>query len=105
MLTGVVKWFDCRKGYGFIIPIGTDNKVDIFVHYSVIQNRQPERILCEGQFVHYELEAGRDEASRVRPYSCDEVLASLRRRHITALCNEPLPYSRDEILASLQGNE
>ena len=79
MSTGVVKWFDRRKGYGFIIPIGTGSKDDVFVHYSTIQCRQPERILCEGQFVFYELEAGRDEASRVRPYSCDEVLASLRR--------------------------
>ena len=33
MLTGVVKWFDSEKGYGFITM--EDGK-DIFVHYSVI---------------------------------------------------------------------
>lgn len=32
--TGTVKWFDDRKGYGFI---ARDNGGDVFVHYSEIK--------------------------------------------------------------------
>ena len=36
MATGTVKWFNPRKGYGFIEPEGGDN--DVFVHISAVQN-------------------------------------------------------------------
>jgi cold shock protein len=37
MPTGTVKWFNPRKGYGFIIPDDESYEKEIFVHYSVIQ--------------------------------------------------------------------
>jgi len=48
---GQVKWFDPKKGYGFIIgPEGQD----VFVHYSEIQG-EGFRSLKDGEAVHYEL--------------------------------------------------
>ena len=50
MLTGAVKWFDEKKGYGFIE--GQDGR-DIFVHFSDIQV-EGFRKLAEGESVEYE---------------------------------------------------
>lgn len=47
---GTVKWFDPRKGFGFIIgPEGQD----IFTHYSVIQG-DGFRVLKDGAAVNYD---------------------------------------------------
>lgn len=51
MPTGKVKWFDPKKGYGFII--GDEGK-DIFVHYSSILG-EGFRALKDGETVDYEL--------------------------------------------------
>ena len=49
-----VKWFDPRKGYGFIVgPEGQD----IFVHYSVIEG-DGFRALKDGSAVNYDAEKG-----------------------------------------------
>ncbi len=47
--TGVVKWFDVKKGYGFIKG---DEGNDVFVHYSSIQG-DDFRKLEEGQKVTF----------------------------------------------------
>lgn len=47
---GTVKWFDPRKGFGFIVgPQGQD----IFVHYTVIQG-DGFRVLKDGSAVRYD---------------------------------------------------
>ena len=46
--TGVVKWFDSKKGFGFITL--DDQSGDIFVHYSAI-SQTGFRNLVEGQQV------------------------------------------------------
>jgi CspA family cold shock protein len=47
---GVVKWFDQRKGFGFIVgPEGQD----IFTHYSVIEG-DGFRVLKDGSTVKYD---------------------------------------------------
>ncbi len=54
MPEGTVKWFDGKKGYGFIAQ---DDGDDIFVHYSSIQT-SGFKTLSEGDRVSFEIEAG-----------------------------------------------
>ena len=51
MPVGKVKWFDSKKGYGFVIG---DQGQDVFVHYSSIQG-EGFRALKDGEVVDYEL--------------------------------------------------
>ena len=51
-VTGTVKWFDPRKGFGFII--GPDGQ-DIFVHFTVIEG-DGFRVLKDGSSVTYDAE-------------------------------------------------
>ena len=53
-LTGMVKWFDAKKGFGFILsPEGKD----VFVHFSSIES-DGFRVLKDGESVEYELVTG-----------------------------------------------
>ncbi len=52
MARGTVKWFNDKKGYGFIVSDGAEQ--DIFVHYSVIQT-EGFRTLEQGEVVEFEL--------------------------------------------------
>lgn len=54
MPTGKVKWFDPKKGYGFIIG---EQGQDVFVHYSSIEG-DGFRALRDGEVVDYELVKG-----------------------------------------------
>ena len=58
MATGVVKWFNGTKGFGFIQP--DDGGADVFVHISAVE-RSTLGSLNEGQKLSYELE--RDQRS------------------------------------------
>ncbi len=53
-MTGKVKWFDSKKGYGFIIA--EDGK-EIFVHFSGIV-KEGFKALSEGQKVEFEIGQG-----------------------------------------------
>ena len=56
MPTGTVKWFNDRKGFGFIEP--NDGGNDVFVHISAVE-RAGLQTLNEGQKVEYELQENR----------------------------------------------
>jgi len=54
-LEGLVKWFDPRKGFGFIVgPEGQD----IFVHFSVIDQAEGFKTLRDGEAVNYSATKG-----------------------------------------------
>ena len=53
-IRGQVKWFDAKKGYGFVV--GPDGQ-DVFVHYSQIAGNG-FKSLRDGEEVEYELSQG-----------------------------------------------
>ena len=53
MATGVVKWFNMTKGFGFIAPDG--GGADVFVHISAVE-RSGLTGLREGQAVSFEVQ-------------------------------------------------
>ncbi len=56
MSTGIVKWFNSQKGFGFIQPENGDK--DVFVHISAVE-RAGMSTLKEGQKVSFEIVADR----------------------------------------------
>jgi CspA family cold shock protein len=51
-ITGTVKWFNSKKGFGFVTR--DDNQNDVFVHYSAI-NSNGFKNLEEGEKVEFEV--------------------------------------------------
>jgi CspA family cold shock protein len=54
VVKGKVKWFNDKKGYGFITP---ESGNDVFVHHSAIQG-EGFKTLAEGQDVEFEIQNG-----------------------------------------------
>jgi CspA family cold shock protein len=65
--TGIVKWFNDKKGFGFITPDnGSD---DLFVHHSEIAT-EGYRSLQDGQKVEYEVAEGKKGLQATKVTSC-----------------------------------
>jgi CspA family cold shock protein len=66
MTTGIVKWFNGDKGYGFITP--DDGTADVFAHFSAIQS-SGYRSLEENQKVEFDVTQGQKgpQAENIRP--------------------------------------
>jgi CspA family cold shock protein len=67
MNTGVVKWFNSQKGFGFIQPENGDR--DVFVHISAVE-RAGMGNLNEGQKISYDIvtdrRSGKSSADNLR---------------------------------------
>lgn len=63
--TGTVKWFNPKKGYGFIQP--DDGQKDVFVHITAVQQAQLTT-LNEGEKVQFEITTnrGKDAATNLQ---------------------------------------
>jgi CspA family cold shock protein len=56
LVNGTVKWFNSRKGYGFIMA---EDGTDVFVHYSAISKKENEyATLNENDKVEFEVVQG-----------------------------------------------
>lgn len=66
-VTGVVKWFNDQKGFGFIQP--DNGGSDVFVHISAVE-RAGIRTLKEGQAISFDLQRdpkkGKDSAANLK---------------------------------------
>ena len=69
MPRGTVKWFDPKKGFGFVV---NENGVDVFVHYTNIECKG-FRCLRSGQEVEYTEEISRKglQGKQVQLLSCE----------------------------------
>ncbi len=63
-MKGVVKWFNSKKGYGFIQPEGGAR--DIFVHVTALEKTGLRRLI-DGQLVNFEIydDRGRNAAGNI----------------------------------------
>jgi cold shock protein len=70
-MLGVCKWYDTKRGYGFITPISPELTSEIFVHAtSIITAHKLPKLLMPGDEVEFEVE---------------EVERGIRARRVTVL--------------------
>ena len=60
MNTGIVKWFNATKGYGFVEP--SDKSKDVFIH---ILEQAGIRDLKDGQKISYNIESHKGKVSAI----------------------------------------
>ena len=75
MRTGIVKWFNNAKGYGFILP--DEGSSDVFAHYSAIR-MEGYKTLNAGQSVRFEVEAGPKGLHAIAIEALDAAVMMLR---------------------------
>ncbi len=62
MPSGKVKWFNAKKGYGFILD--NDTKKDIFLHVSALENSKL-RVLKEDQTIVYDIKEEKNKLQAI----------------------------------------
>lgn len=69
MKQGKIKWFDIKKGYGFIAP--EDGSKDVFVHRNNVENLDNNQGLEDDEAVEFEVEETQKGLSAVNVTSLD----------------------------------
>ncbi len=62
MSTGKVKWFNAKKGYGFITD--DETKKDIFLHVTALESSKL-RVLKEEQVIAYDIKEEKDKLQAI----------------------------------------
>ncbi len=65
MSTGKIKWFNAKKGFGFIQP--DEGSKDVFLHISAVE-RAGIGLLSEGQAISFEIvrDRGKESAGNLK---------------------------------------
>jgi len=63
MPSGRVKWFNSKKGYGFI-TLDEDNEKDVFLHVSALE-KSKLRVLKENQKIQFEIKEERGKLQAI----------------------------------------
>ena len=80
LATGSVKWFNSRKGFGFITPDGGEEGKDVFVHFSaIIVENDGFRSLNDGDKVEFEIQAS-EKGQEAKNVKVTEAAPRKRRR-------------------------
>jgi len=90
-MLGVVKWFDAKKGFGFVRPLLADGELgpDHLVHYGSI-NMQGFKVITTGQRVSFEPKATERglTAVNVKPLHTPPTIT--RAERLEALAGDPM---------------
>ena len=84
MRTGQVKWFNAKKGFGFISTTDGDETLDVFVHHNGIQvSTEQYKYLVQGEYVSFtlsEVEGGqhKHQATNVTGLSGGKLMCETR---------------------------
>lgn len=98
MYSGTVKWFNIRKGYGFITP--NDGSEDVFVHYSALINTEREyKTLYEGDKVEYNLTDGQKGKQ-----ACDVKIIEKAPRPVRNAKGSKKSQKKNQFLAKKENN-
>ncbi len=88
VLTGRVKWFNNKAGYGFISVIGGENDgMDIFAHHSAIQvSEEQYKYLVQGEYLEFNLstvesKSHKYQASDIRGVKGGKLLCETRNEN------------------------
>jgi len=102
-LTGRVKWFNNKAGYGFInVTDGARSGTDVFVHHSAINvDSQQYKYLVQGEYVEFDL--NRVESDK-HEWQASQV-AGIRGGKLMCETRRDFKMSRNEYRASKNANE
>lgn len=98
---GTVKWYNPKKGFGFVIP--SDGSEDIFVHQTDIQ-KDGFRSLSSGSRVQFDLVVDEDTGRRKAVQVTTEQSHLIPHDQQMALIHEDLMAEADEIFRELDAN-